>query len=293
MPHSNPARRILVAFLGLALTTTIVATAAAQSNSPGTLFQWSYGASFEGGPNLDEPIVTDRPDFTEASSTVGAGVFQLESGYTYVYNDNGGGIESHSFGEPLLRVGALANWFEFRFAWNYLAESSAIGGTTTRIDGADDLYLGAKIGLTPQEGILPEMALIPQMYVPVGHDAFTANQVLPGVNWLYGWDVTDFVSTAGSTQINRRVDGMTAEPYYELAQSWTIGYTLTDRLGAYTEWFALFPSGADSDPTQHYLDGGFTYLVTDNFQLDIRAGKGLSGGADDYFLGAGASIRAW
>src|SRR5262245_53064759 len=39
-----------------------------------TLFQWSYGTSFSGGPNLDEPLVTDRPDFTEASVTVGRGV---------------------------------------------------------------------------------------------------------------------------------------------------------------------------------------------------------------------------
>ncbi|HUE70669.1 MAG TPA: hypothetical protein VMP01_07245, partial [Pirellulaceae bacterium] len=49
----------------------------AQCCSPGTLFQWSYGNSFSGGPNLDEPLVTDRPDFTEASSTVGRGVLQL------------------------------------------------------------------------------------------------------------------------------------------------------------------------------------------------------------------------
>src|SRR5689334_8326302 len=30
-----------------------------------TLLQWSYGTSFSGGPDLEEPIVTDRPDFTE------------------------------------------------------------------------------------------------------------------------------------------------------------------------------------------------------------------------------------
>ena len=52
--------------------------------------QWSYGTSFSGGPDLDEPLVTDRPDFTEASSTVGRGVAQLEFGYTYTYNDDAG-----------------------------------------------------------------------------------------------------------------------------------------------------------------------------------------------------------
>ena len=31
----------------------------------------------------DEPLLADRPDFTEGSSTVGRGVFQLEGGVTF------------------------------------------------------------------------------------------------------------------------------------------------------------------------------------------------------------------
>ena len=56
----------------------------------GTLLQWSYGTSFSGGPDREAPLVTDRPDFTEASVTVGRGVTQLEMGYLYV-NDRGPG----------------------------------------------------------------------------------------------------------------------------------------------------------------------------------------------------------
>lgn len=47
-------------------------------NNRKTLLQWSYGTSFGGGSHWNEPLVTDRPDFTEASSTVGRGVAQLE-----------------------------------------------------------------------------------------------------------------------------------------------------------------------------------------------------------------------
>ena len=35
-------------------------------------------------------IATDRPDFTEASSTVGKGRIQLEAGYTYLHDRSGG-----------------------------------------------------------------------------------------------------------------------------------------------------------------------------------------------------------
>src|SRR4051812_40814645 len=35
-------------------------------------------------PQEEEPLASDRPDFTEASSTVGKGRVQLEAGYTFV-----------------------------------------------------------------------------------------------------------------------------------------------------------------------------------------------------------------
>ncbi len=255
-----------------------------------TLFQWSYGTSFSGGPDLSQPLMTDRPDFTEASSTVGRRVLQIESGYTYLFdNDNGTQTITHSYPESLFRYGILADWFELRLAGNFLNQSSnAIGDS-----GVDDLYLGIKLGLTPQEGVLPEMAIVPQMRVPSGDENFTSGQVLPGLNWLYGWDVTETISTAGSTQFNRAPDGQTGEAYMLWAQSWTIGYSLTDKLGAYTEWFALFPTSAQTEKPQYYFDGGFTYKFTNDLQWDIRGGVGLNEAAADYFVGSGLSIRIW
>ena len=256
--------------------------------SRGTLFQWSYGTSFSGGPNPYEPLVTDRPDFTEASSTVGRGITQVELGYTFTYDDDRvGETRSHSFPEILLRYGILQDWLELRVAWNYSVERAS----TVETDGGDDLYLGFKLGLTPQEGILPEMALIPQMTVPTGTEVFTADEVLPGANWIYGWAITDCLSTAGSTQFNRAIDDATGNAYTEWAQSWTIAYALGERLGAYTEWFAFFPHAADTARSQHFFNGGFTLLVNDDVQWDIRAGTGLNEAAADFFAGTGLAIR--
>ncbi len=259
--------------------------------SPGTLMQWSYGTSFSGGPDQDEPLVTDRPDFTEASSTVGLGVAQIEFGYTYTYDSNAGvSTRTHSFGEPLLRVGILAEWLEFRIAAFPLEERTRSAGASNTASGVADLYLGFKIALTPQEGLLPEMALIPQMNVPSGSRAFTSNSVEPGLNWIYAWEINDFISTAGSTQGNRRIDA-SGNAYLEMAQSWTIAYTLSEKLGAYTEWFSLIPSGADTARTESVANGGFTYLLSNDVQFDIRAGFGLNEAAADFFTGTGLSIR--
>lgn len=76
-----------------------------------------------------------------------------------------------------------------------------------------------------------------------------------------------------------------------MAQSWTIAYTLTDKWGAYTEWFALIPDGAEMVRAEHYFNGGFTFLLCDDVQWDIRAGGGLNDAAIDSFFGTGLSIR--
>lgn len=259
----------------------------------GTLFQWSYGNSFSGGPRLDEPLVTDRPDFTEASVTVGRDVTQIEMGYVYV-NDRGPGTSSdgHAYPDFLLRQGLFADWLELRVGWTYLSERETAGSITTTSHRSSDLLLATKIALTPQEGALPEMALAPQLLVPVSDDPILGGgEVLPGVNWMYSWGLNDRISTGGSSQLIRALDDETEEPYLLIAQSWVVGLSITDSLGAYTEWFALIPDGADTNQTLHFLNGGFTYLVNDNLQLDIRAGVGLNDAADDFFVGTGLSIR--
>ncbi len=58
-----------------------------KKDGPSTLLHWNYGKSEERGSDLDKPLETDRPDFTESPKTVGRGVVQLEGGYTYTLDN--------------------------------------------------------------------------------------------------------------------------------------------------------------------------------------------------------------
>jgi Putative MetA-pathway of phenol degradation len=306
-----------------------------QKEGPKTLLKWAAGGEDEKKDNGDEkngdkngeaegkeggdngagkdrqaeaesdepkPIETDRPDFTEASSTVGKGRVQLEAGYTFIRDRDGGSrLSSHSFPEALFRIGLFADWFELRIGQNFNDTRTTSGQAvvvapvagTEFLNGAEDLYLGVKLALTEQKKYLPETALILQTTVPTGADELSADELLPGINFLFGWDVIeDCLSAGGSLQANRNVDD-SDHFYVEVAQSLAVGYELSRRLGAYTEWFAFFPAGAIDPGTgpEHYFDGGFTYLVNDDFQLDIRAGVGLNDHADDFFAGAGFAVR--
>ena len=243
----------------------------------------AWGEAVPSDPDA-EPIATDRPDFTESSTTVGAGVAQIEAGYTYTRNSNDN-RHGHSCGEPLLRVGVYADWLELRAA---LAPATDIVNGDS-VSGVEDLYLGIKLGLTAQSDWLPEVAIVPQMTVPTGHASFTAGRTLPGCNLLYGWDVTETFSTAGSTQVNLAVDG--TDSYVEWAQSWTVAVALAENVGLYTEWFAILPESSSAVASEHYLNGGFTWQPNDDVQWDIRAGTGLNEAAADFFCGVGLSVR--
>ena len=193
----------------------------------------------------------------------------------------------------LWRIGMFAEWFELRIGQNFSSGDNFANDIlfeTAR--GPEDLYLGVKLFLTEQKGGLPETSLILQTDVPTGDRDLTADEMLPGFNYLFGWDIIDdCLSAGGSFQINRAVDETGF--YVEVASSFTINYRLRPKVGAFTEWFGLYPAGA-FDPgigPEHYFDGGFTYLVTDNFQLDIRAGVGLNEHATNFFSGAGFGIR--
>lgn len=251
------------------------------------LFGWPCSTAQDLRINLSEPLSTDRPDFTEASRTVGLGVTQLEMGYTYTTDDEGGRTNQHTYPELLVRHGIFRDWLELRLAYT----ANSFDTPVTSGTGSEDLYLGLKIGLTPQYGYLPEMALIPQMTVPSGSRDLTSDKVLGGLNWIYAWEVCDWLSIAGSTQFNRTLDESTGKEYTQWARSAVAGFALTDTIGAYTEYFGFYPHRADDDPVEHYLNGGFTKLFGNNVQWDVRAGMGLTRDSDDFFVGTGLTVR--
>jgi hypothetical protein len=262
--------------------------------APKTLLRWARAPDPGRDDDSEDVIVTDRPDFTEASSTVGLNVFQVEMGYTYSHDDNAGvQINTHSYPETLYRIGLFAEWFELRIAYNYLNghTDDPVAGRSS-VSGSDDLYLGAKLWLTEQSGWLPEMTILPQMFVPSGSQEFTNDEVLPGVNWLYSWEVNDCLSVGGSTQVNR-VRDETGHFYAETAQSAAMSLSLTEQLGAYAEYFGFYPSGAIEPGVgpEHYLNGGLSYLWNNDVQFDVRVGYGLNRNATDFFTGTGLSVR--
>ena len=233
-----------------------------------------------GAAHAQQPLVADRPDFTEATRTVGYGVFQFEFGYTFGFDATDRvTTRAHSYGEPLLRVGVLSDHLELRVGAGPASVSTESRGQTATESGLEDLYLGAKLALNEQRGLLPATAILPQVTIPTGSEAFSAGRSLPGLNFLYSWDFTETVSLAGSTQANAAV-GDENQDYLEWAQSLSCGVALGERAGLYGEWYAFVPSGLDvpagfaGKRTEHYLNSGLAWLANEDLQWDIRVDSG-------------------
>lgn len=93
-------------------------SACSSARGPGSLFRWSAAPCSKEFSGLDEPLVTDRPDFTEASSVVGLGVAQLEIGYTYSFDDEGTNVTLLSGTTSSLwcdsKLAGVESWMELR-----------------------------------------------------------------------------------------------------------------------------------------------------------------------------------
>jgi len=232
-----------------------------------------------------EPLVTDRPDFTESSDAVLPGQAQLESGTTFTRS---GDSKTQSVGEVLLRVGAAPRT-ELRFGFNSYSVDQTAG---VHSSGFEDASLGVKFRFADGGGtgsLRPAMSFIAMTSLPTGAAPFRQKMLQPGGKLTAAWDFTDRI--AFSSNVNYfmvREPGATSG---EWASSGSLGIGLTEKIGSYFEYFGFYPTESYED-AQHFVNGGLTFGLGPNLQLDARAGSGIRNlRGPDYFVGIGISRR--
>jgi hypothetical protein len=241
----------------------------------------------------EEPLESDRPDFTECSTTVGFHRFQVESGYTFTQAVGGDPThDTHDLPELLVRYG-IAERLELRLAWNegmvFDQYTDRQTGRVVAENGSTDLDMGFKYAISKQQKWCPRSAVIVSASAPVGAPGQSSRQVDPLINYLYSWEFTKKLSLNCSTGSLWTAES--GDHFWQFSQSASVEYELTEKLHIFNEWFALFRYESNDNRPQHYYDAGLTYLVTPNFQLDWRAGLGLSNASDGFFTGCGLVIR--
>lgn len=230
-----------------------------------------------------EPMVTDRPDFTESSSTVPRGSIQIEVGFTHERADS---AKVDSLGEVLVRWGVL-EWLEIRLDLGSYTRASSQQGRTS---GFEDLGFGTKLALAPRVTWLgeAEAALILAFTAPTGSRAHRADAWQPKAVLALGWDLPGPFSLGANLGMARLAEG--GERFTSVWASAVIGAEIAERLGAFAELYG-FHRERHGGPRTLTAQTGLTWSVSENLQLDLRLARRLTDEGPDRLAGVGLAYR--
>jgi hypothetical protein len=231
-----------------------------------------------------DALVSDRPDFTEATVLVDPGHVQVESGST---TSREGETLATAIGEVLVRAG-LTPRLELRVAGNSFVRERTGAAITT---GMEDATVGFKFRLfdAPESrSWRPALSVITHATVPSGSRFYRSQRAQPEVKVLSAWSLSDRLGFSSNFNVARPYDGVRS--FTEYAASGSFGFAATGRVGLYAEAYAFAPQDG-SRVVSKFVNSGFTYLFSPDVQLDVRGGLGPVAAKRDYFAGVGLVVR--
>lgn len=236
-----------------------------------------------GGVVYGQSIETDRPDQTESSATVPKSTFQIESGIGVEIrnSDHSGTLNAErDFLLPtsLFRIG-LVNRLELRIVNNLRYQVYNGAFDAKRTFGIDDIEIGFKAQIANGDGLKPQISIMSHLVLPTGTIT----------NGKYGNISKILISHAFSNGIALGYNlgyGYFGKGQGDFLYSLAIGFPITEKLGTYAEAYGSIFNMTDFDAN---VDGGFTYLLKDNIQLDYSFGLGISTRMN--YQAVGCSIR--
>ncbi len=232
-----------------------------------------------------QEIVTDRPDQTEASSTVPEGSLQMEMGLQLTSTPNDiFNISEIAAPNLLLRYG-LTKGLELRVITELASSTSFLLDNEIRKSGFKDLAVGAKIQLLRKEDVNTEVALLSHVIVPTGSLNFTEDQF--GLESRFS--ISHNLGTKSSIGYNlgyNIYENATGTAIYTLA----LGTSVGEKGGVYVEPFGEY--NLDTETHEASFDAGFTYLLKPNMQIDLSFGTGINHQMNYMALGFSWNIPA-
>ena len=155
------------------------------------------------------------------------------------------------------------------------------------------MSLGVKIKLVAGseqfELTRPNVAVIVATTLPTGDDVLGEDEPQPEFILAMAWDLSERFSLGSN--FNYAYASEDGDRFHQFSGSLSLGYKLTEKWGAYIEYFGFVPKSEDG-PNASFFNGGLTYLINDNLQIDARVGVGMfNADSPDYFAGVGVSWR--
>ena len=238
----------------------------------------SATSTIESDPFVSESFSRDR------GSRIGRHRGVVQFGYAYTRDEfDGLLIEDHITPDMLLRY-RLTDRFEMRLAWGGYLRSTITDELFAIKETDDDVVdptVGFKWRLWNQRTAIPTVSLLASVPIATEGNPFATRSLLPAVDVLYGWQLSDTWSVAGSSGlILLDDDGNTRENFQ---QSVSLNFLMNDSLAIFADTSLL----VTDDGKEVVGTTGFQWLMTDRLQLSPFLGIGLNEEAPDLQTGIG------
>lgn len=227
-----------------------------------------------------QTIQTDRPDQTESSSTVPKGSFQIETGVLFGSSKSEGiSIKETLAPSTLFRYG-ITSGIEIRLVNQF--ESIKNRTTSAKTNGISDLEIGTKFQILHKEDINTEIAFLSHLILPTGSKELTIDK----------WGTINKLSISHTVSETIGIGYNVGYDYFgtgkgNFTYSLALAIGIAPKLGVYIE-----PYGEVVEFNTHEsnFDAGLTYLVKNNFQLDVSYGTGINHTMNYFAFGMSLNI---
>lgn len=217
-------------------------------------------------------IETDRPDQTEASSTVPINNLQLETGFVWEKTKNG---DEKSFAGPSVLLRYSINEFIELRVFNQYEQFSSLD-TDNKIAGLSDLELGVKLQLFKKDSCRTEIAFLSHAVIPTAKKSLS-NESLGNISKLC---VSHSMNSWFGVGYN--LGYVYLGEQHSFVYSVALGFSITNKIGCYVEPYGSY---TEAGYFESNFDGGLTYLLKQNLQLDASYGFGLNHNMNYFSLG--------
>ena len=220
-------------------------------------------------------LIGDRPTQTASAFIVPEGYFQFEGGY--IYENETSETQNISFSSMLLKYGLFKN-FELRFATEYNKIEST---GWSDISGFSPVSIGAKIHVNKEKGWIPQIAFLTHINISkTGSKDFMQDYHSSQMAMTFNHIINDAWSIGYSVGVEFPSDVSYSVGTYTFVS----GFAITEKIGAFIEAYGDFSKYMYAD---NKVNGGVTFLVFPNLQLDFAGGFGLSQYSADNYFGLG------
>lgn len=227
-------------------------------------------------------IISDRPCQANSAFSLGKGVVQFQQGLDFYSANFSSTNVTTIMNENVIRAG-ISDLSEISALITMQKDTHDFTDTAYSTSGLSQLHLGFRTHVLDQNKFIPNTCFQVRFKIPdVSKDygiPFLAPQILISNNWTlpkgFGITTNYLASWNGSN------------PTPTGAYVFNLSYSISDKLGIAIENYG----NIEGDTFNTFLDGGLTYLLNNNTQLDLYGGISDNSGMKISFVSMGVSWR--